>query len=444
MTRSHFLTSLSLSRMHIPGFTHPVQDFMLEDVLKMTGYVPPKKKDKARNGPGSFQIQPSLIDNELDDVGEDLNASDVDDPAQSSSALISIEDRIKRMDLNEIDYDLLALLIQYLLQAKKDDGSILVFLPGVGEIERAERTINQKRISSVSVLPLHGGLQPDKQNQIFDPAPTGITKVILSTNVAETSITIPDCTLVIDSCKEKQSSFDPVNRMPLLLERFASQDSLRQRRGRAGRVRPGVCYKLITKQHHSKLQAHGTPEIKRCAIEQTILSLLFLGLEDGSGDFLRSMIDPPSKESIDSALMCLEQLGAIARNDAVTTLCPLGRHLAGIPAPPTVGKLLVMGSLLGCRNIALAIAAGMSVGRSPFIRISSSSFQAKRHADCATDNEKQASNDQILEARRALFKSVGNSEHCMLGKAFLLWDEATGAERRKYCGKRKFLYYCLL
>jgi ATP-dependent RNA helicase DHX57 len=239
--------------------------------------------------------------------------------------------------------------------------------------------------------------------------------------------------MVIDTCKEKQSSFDPDNRMPLLLEVFASQDSLRQRRGRAGRVRPGVCYKLISKEHHSNLPAHGTPEIKRSAIEQTLLSLLFLGLENGSGDFLRSMIDPPSKQSIESALKCLEQLGAIERKGVHATLCPLGRHLSGIPAPPTVAKLLVMGSLLGCRSISLAIAAGLSVGRSPFIRLSSSQFQ--RRDTNNPEQEEQAANDQILEARRALFKSVGNSEHCMLGRAYLLWDEAKGAERRKFCGK---------
>jgi HrpA-like RNA helicase len=240
--------------------------------------------------------------------------------------------------------------------------------------------------------------------------------------------------VVIDTCKEKQSSFDPVNRMPLLLEVFASQDSLRQRRGRAGRVRPGVCYKLISKQHHSTLPPHGTPEIKRSAIEQTLLSLIFLGLEDGSGNFLRSMIDPPSKESIESAMSCLEQLGAIEREGDTATLCPLGRHLSGIPAPPTVAKLLVMGSLLGCRSIALAIAAGLSVGRSPFIRLGPSLFQ-RRDSNNPVDQEKQAANDQILEARKKLFKSVGNSEHCMLGKAYLLWDDAKGAERRKCCGK---------
>ena len=136
--------------------------------------------------------------------------------------------------------------------------------------------------------------------------------------------------------------------MPLLLERFASQDSLKQRRGRAGRVRPGCCYKLISRSTHAKLPKHGEPEIKRCALDQTILSLLFLGLESGSGDFLRLMLDPPSKESINSAFQSLKKLGAVILNGNESFLTPLGSHLAGIPAPPTVGKLLVMGCLLGC------------------------------------------------------------------------------------------------
>lgn len=403
-------------------------------MLQITGYVPPKNRGVRKDGNGRYQIQASFIDGDTMDLNDDgVTPSEVEDNHGLSSAVISLEERLDRMDPNNIDYDLLALLIKSLLKTKSDDGSILVFLPGVGEIERAERAINQMNIHNIQVLPLHGGLQPEKQQQVFLPAPMGLTKIILSTNVAETSITIPDCTMVIDTAKEKQSSFDPVNRMPLLLERFASQDSLRQRRGRAGRVRPGVCYKLISKKQYAKISAHGTPEIKRCALEQTILSLLFLGLEDGSGDFLRSMIDPPTQESIDSALMCLEQLSAIERKDDPTTptLCPLGRHLAGIPAPPTVAKLLVMGSLLGCRSMALAIAAGMGVGRSPFMRVE---FPRKRNDDPLGD-DKQAANEQILEARKALFKTVGNSEHALLGKTYLLWDEAKGTERRKFCGK---------
>lgn len=139
--------------------------------------------------------------------------------------------------------------------------------------------------------------------------------------------------LVIDTCREKESSYDPVNRMPLLLEQFASQASLKQRRGRAGRVRKGVCYKLISRNTYNKLKAHGDPEICRCALEQTLLSLLFLGF---GSDFMGKLMDPPPKQAVDSALFSLRKLGAVS--DSEGALTPLGMHLAGIPAPPSVGK----------------------------------------------------------------------------------------------------------
>ncbi len=318
----------STPRMHIPGFTHPVQDFTLEDVLEMTGYIPPKKN-------GGHVKRNDFRDEE--DVPSERNTS-----VTRVACPLPLNERLKRMNENEIDYTLISVLIKALLQKKEDDGSILVFLPGAGEIDRAERAINQiAKGHAITILPLHGGLQPEKQQHVFLPARNGHTKIILSTNVAETSITIPDCTVVIDTCKEKQSSFDPVNRMPLLLEQFASQDSLRQRRGRAGRVRPGICYKLILSSLHNKLPKHGEPEIRRCALDQTILSLLFLGLEDGSGSFLQMLLDPPDQQQINSALHSLKKIGALNRNGDRAFLTPLGTHLAGIPAPPVVGKLLV-------------------------------------------------------------------------------------------------------
>lgn len=240
---------------------------------------------------------------------------------------------------------------------------------------------------------------------------------------------------VVDTCKEKQSSFDPINRMPLLLERFASQDSLKQRRGRAGRVRPGTCYKLISTRTFEKLPEHGEAEIRRCALDQSILSLLFLGLEDGSGEFLRLLLDPPSQQQIDSALYSLEKIGALKRDGKLSVLTPLGTHLSGIPAPPTVGKLLVMGTLLGCRDMAVSIAAGMSVGRNPFLRINMP-FNSQRGKGNDSEQDQDLSNRIVLEERAALFKMVGNSDHALLGKAFLLWRDCQGAsERRRFCDR---------
>lgn len=117
---------------------------------------------------------------------------------------------------------------------------------------------------------------------------------------------------------------------------------MKQRRGRAGRVREGTCYKLISRRTIESLQEHSAPEIHRVALDQTLLQLLFLGVENGLWTFTNSLMDPPSRESLDAATFSLSKLGAIENRckDGISTLniTPLGSHLAGIPAPPVVGK----------------------------------------------------------------------------------------------------------
>ena len=334
----------------------------------MTGYIPPKKAKKhfrrfGNNSGGqnykSLRKSSPWADSELSDKEEEVIAIqeetkeklEISSPAKPSNNnnnnVPPMEELLKRIN-DSIDYDLIGILVNHIIanKARDDDGSILVFLPGAGEIAQAERSVRQiyKGFNDkIMILPLHGGLQPRDQQRVFSTPPNGTTKLILATNVAETSITIPDCTIVIDTGREKQSSYDPSNRMPMLIEKLASKDNLKQRRGRAGRVRPGTCYKLISKQTLNNLPLHGEPEIKRCALEQALLSLLFLGVESGDGNFLNTLLDPPKQSSIDAAIYCLTKIGAVSttRNDKEKkslTLTSLGMHLAGIPAPPVVGK----------------------------------------------------------------------------------------------------------
>lgn len=131
-----------------------------------------------------------------------------------------------------------------------------------------------------------------------------------------------------------------MNRMPLLIEQFASKASMKQRRGRAGRVREGTCYKLVSRRTYESIQEHSVPEIHRVALDQTLLQLLFLGVENGLGSFTDSLLDPPSKESLKAAIFNLSKLGAVEHKgmDGTLIITPLGSHLAGIPAPPVVGK----------------------------------------------------------------------------------------------------------
>jgi ATP-dependent RNA helicase DHX57 len=324
---------------------------------------------------------------------------------------------------------MIGILVKYLIQVKTDDGSILVFLPGAPEINQAMKAIEIiTRGMKVDILPLHGGLHPRDQKKVFIAASQSRTKVILATNIAETSITIPDCTYVVDSCREKQSSYDPENRMPLLLERFASKASIKQRCGRAGRVKAGSCYKLISRETYESLDEHGVPEIHRCALDQSLLSLLYMGLENGSNRFLKTLLDPPSKASVDSAIHSLKEIGAISthQGNGRILLTPLGTHLSCIPAPPLVGKIMIMGSILGCRKASLAIAASMSLRASPFRKIDN--FRQ----DIATLSHDVVT-ESIHKSRRELFYTVGNSDYAMIAAAYMLWDDAAGPKRRRYC-----------
>eukprot|EP00746_Dinoflagellata_sp_MGD_P060512 gnl/MRDRNA2_/MRDRNA2_25665_c0_seq1.p1 gnl/MRDRNA2_/MRDRNA2_25665_c0~~gnl/MRDRNA2_/MRDRNA2_25665_c0_seq1.p1 ORF type:complete len:511 (-),score=90.18 gnl/MRDRNA2_/MRDRNA2_25665_c0_seq1:26-1402(-) len=220
--------------------------------------------------------------------------------------------------------------------------------------------------------------------------------------------------------------------MPLLVEDFAAKASLKQRCGRAGRVQAGTCYKLISKKTFLKLSGHGTPEIQRCALDHTLLSLMFIGVEEGSGNFFRTLLDPPSQDALDAAIESLQKLGALSKFiEGKVELTPLGRNLAGIPSPPIVGKLLIMGSILGCRNGALAMAAGMSAARSPFFRIEQSSQQSEEAEGNDVDTYK---NKRILLARKTMAKKVGYSDHTMLAAVYLDWDSTnTYKDREKYC-----------
>lgn len=188
----------STPRMHIPGFTHPVQDLFLDDVLSLTGYIPPKKGKKKKFGNWSnhsTRKKTAWNDSELSDNDDDYDELD---PASDTASMkvstaktmtIPIEELVKRVNSNEVDYDMVAQLVKHLVfqKEKGDDGSILVFLPGAPEINRAkEMILKVTKGDSMLILPLHGGLQPQDQKKVFDSPGYGITKVILSTNVAET------------------------------------------------------------------------------------------------------------------------------------------------------------------------------------------------------------------------------------------------------------------
>jgi ATP-dependent RNA helicase DHX57 len=319
---SYFRDVGPVGRVEIEGRTHPVHDFYIDDVVHFTGF----------NG------------NAL---------GDEDDGDKSFSA------NMRSIGFG-INYDLIAETVRHIDRQLGDkDGGILIFLPGTMEIDRTLRALSH--FPNLHALPLHASLMPADQKRVFPLPPPGKRKVIAATNVAETSITIEDIVAVIDTGRVKETSYDAQSNMVRLAETWASRAACKQRRGRAGRVRAGDCYKLYTRNAEAKMMERPDPEIRRVPLEQMCLSIKAMGVQDVSG-FLASALTPPESTAVEGAVRLLSQMGAITDNE----LTALGRHMSMIPADLRLGKLLVYGATFGCLEAALTIASVLTA-RSPFM-----------------------------------------------------------------------------
>ena len=327
----------TVGKVEIEGRTFPVEDYFLDDILHLTGFdgTPPYSK--------------AIVD--------DWDAEDSDSVNRSPSLARTIQNIGMR-----INYDLIASTVRAIdSQLGSEKGGILIFLPGVLEINRALDVI--RGIPNILGLPLHASLLPAEQRRVFPPPPHGQRKVIAATNVAETSITISDIVAVIDLGKVKETSFDPQSNMVKLEEVWASRAACKQRRGRAGRVKAGKCYKLYTRNAEEKMSERNEPEIRRVPLEQISLSIRAMGIKDVRA-FLASAITPPDYLAIESALNLLTRIGAL--DSGSSELTALGRHLSLIPADLRCSKLMVYGATFGCLESTITIAAILTV-KSPFI-----------------------------------------------------------------------------
>jgi ATP-dependent helicase HrpB len=250
------------------------------------------------------------------------------------------------------------------------DGDVLVFLPGVGEIRRtAELLDGWVRESGGEVLALYGDLPPEEQDAVLVPGKR--RRVVLATNVAEASVTVPGVTGVVDTGLARVNRHDPATGLDRLELSKISRASAEQRAGRAGRVRPGVCLRLWTERDHASLAPETLPEVRRVDLSGPALSLLAWGEADVSAF---PWIERPDDAALTNALALLERLGAV-RDGAVTTI---GRQLARLPLPPRLGRLVIAGASLGQARAA-CVAAALLSERDPFER-SSAGFGARRAA----------------------------------------------------------------
>ncbi len=281
--------------------------------------------------------------------------------------IVSIAGRQYPVDIYfaaEPQYDYIDAAITTTLQIHLDEpfpGDILVFLTGQDEIESAARILEDKarklpqESAKLIVHKIFAGLPYEKQLEVFEPTPEGCRKVILATNIAETSITINGIKYVVDSGQVKSRAYNPKTGLEALKVIPVSKASARQRTGRAGREQPGKCYRLFTEESFQNMEDFTAPEIVRVNLSTVVLQMLSMGIKDVVNfDFL----EPPSKESLKTAMKDLKILGAI---DPQGQLTALGKKMAGFPLDPMYAVCLLRAPEFGCVDEILTIVSMLSV-----------------------------------------------------------------------------------
>ncbi len=235
----------------------------------------------------------------------------------------------------------------------KRPGDVLVFLPGEREIRDAAEVLRKANLKFTEVLPLYARLTPAEQQKIFQPRPG--RKIVLATNVAETSLTVPGIRYVIDSGTARISRYSyraKVQRLPI---EAVSQASANQRKGRCGRVEPGICIRLYSEEDFLGRPEFTDPEILRTNLAAVILQMLHLRLGQIE-DF--PFIEPPDGKAISDGFNLLQELSAVNRENQLT---PLGRQLARLPIDPRLGRMLLEAAQLGSLAEVLIVASALSV-----------------------------------------------------------------------------------
>ncbi|KXN88875.1 hypothetical protein AN958_06745 [Leucoagaricus sp. SymC.cos] len=306
----------------IPGITHPVTDRYLEDIIPTIGYVPTSLEQKKQ----ADESQLSRLEKLRQQYG------DLDD--QTLVAIHSIaSSRI-------IDYQLIASLVVYITK-KHNKAGILIFLPGANEIRHCLDILAAHLDAAlVDVFPLHANLPIEEQKLVFNK--TEKWKVIASTNVAETSVTIDDIIYVIDSGKVKETRYSPSKDLTSLEETLVTKAASIQRRGRAEKA---------------VMEEYPKAEILRVPLERVLLSAKLMNESEDARILLGKVIEPPDSATVDRAQSNLQELGAI---DVLNNLTPLGRHIAMLPLDVRLAKMLILGTVFHCLSPALSVVALLS------------------------------------------------------------------------------------
>lgn len=393
----------------VPGRTFPVEAKFLEDAIELTGHTIEDGSHTRRDDEDDDDIEPQS-----------------DKSTGAGQQLIGYSPKtlktLANFDEYRMDYGLIIKLLEKIAYSPlyaRFSQAVLIFLPGIAEI----RQLNDALVGHPSfptrewlVYPLHSTFSSEEQQAAFDIPPQGMRKIVLATNIAETGITIPDVTCVIDTGKHKEMRFDERRQLSRLIQSFISRANAKQRRGRAGRVQEGVCFHLFTKHRHDEIMAEQqTPEMLRLSLQDLVMRVKICKLGEIE-HALSQALDPPSLKNIRRAIDALIDADALTQSEELT---PLGQQLAKLPLDAQLGKLIILASIFNCLDFALTTAAILS-SKSPFL----SPMGAKKQADSVRLGFKRGNSDLLTaynaySAWRKVCTTPGGSEFQFCRKNFL-------------------------
>ncbi|XP_061694717.1 ATP-dependent RNA helicase DHX30 [Syngnathoides biaculeatus] len=304
----------------VPGFMHPVRDRYLEDVLREMGRPLPVERSVEYTS-----------ESQSDEVGPDVEL---------------VADVIAHID------------------RCGEPGALLCFLPGWQDIKKVQEMLQMKRdFSSRShmILPLHSSLSVADQQAVFQRPPDGQRKIVLATNIAETSITIDDVVHVVDAGTHKEHSYDALTKVSCLDTVWISRSNVTQRKGRAGRCRPGQSYHLFPRKQLDAMTPFPIPEILRTPLESLVVQAKIHSPKLKAVEFLSQALDSPEQAAVSDAVQNLQDIGVLDQSETLTLL---GERVASLSCDPRLGKVLVLGAMFRCTLPMLSVAASLT--RDPF------------------------------------------------------------------------------
>ncbi|KAJ3273678.1 ATP-dependent DNA/RNA helicase dhx36 [Borealophlyctis nickersoniae] len=382
----------------VPGRLFPVEEHHLEDVMRILN----DPRALPRSMTLSYETN-KFVRAELDEYRAPTS--------------------VVRPGEDAVPLDLIEAMIAHICTTRPP-GAILVFLPGWQEINTLQQSMKEVDTYRVGfadpkkykVVPLHSSVPMSAQQEVFAKMEEGVRKVILSTNIAETSVTINDIVYVIDSGKMRQNSYDADRRVSSLASVWGSQSNLRQRIGRAGRCQPGLYFTVMSRRRHRTLPYSMPPELLRVDLQSTVLKIKSLHLSRHCADVFRAAPQPPSPGSVQMALEELSNLGAIDERERLT---PLGQVLSNMPVDPWIGKMVLEGAVLGVLDPVLTIAGAIENGRGIYAI----------HPD-----EKQTAREHIIRA----FAGGTESDQLTMLTAFNAWK---GMNRSREFAVDNYLHF---